>query len=380
LPKTLKIAINTRLLLEHQLEGIGRYTFELFSRMVRQQPEHEFHFIFDRKFDPQFIFANNITPHVVYPPVRHPFLAKIWFDFQIKRTLKKIQPDVFISPDGMNSLNPVCKTITVFHDVNFAHHPEFFPFFLRKYYINRTPIIAHRSERIVTVSEYSANDIAETYGINRKKIDVIYNSVGNDFSQIDEERKMETRKKYAEGKPYFVFIGGMYHRKNLVNQFRAFEIFKKENASAIKMVYVGQVVDDASELKNIIERSEFKEDVHVLGRKSESDMKLILGSSLALTYVSTLEGFGIPMLEAMKSGVPVITGNSSSMPEICGGAALYADSKNPQDIANQMKVISNDELLRKDLIAKALERAEFFSWDEGSKKFWRVIERLVSTE
>ena len=143
------------------------------------------------------------------------------------------------------------------------------------------------------------------------------------------------------------------------------------------MIYVGQILKDAKRLLENIEYSKYKKDVHVLGRMPESEMKLLLGSALALTYVSSMEGFGMPLVEAMKSGVPIITGNNSSMPEICEDAALYADPKDPKDIAVQMKKITESSELRISLIAKGLIRANSFSWDQSAEKFWSVIEECV---
>ena len=100
----MKIAINTRFLLKDKLEGIGWFTYEAVKRMVLAHPEHEFHFLFDRKYAEEFIFAKNVTPHVLFPPARHPFLWYAWFEYAVPRALKKIKPDVFLSTDGYLSL------------------------------------------------------------------------------------------------------------------------------------------------------------------------------------------------------------------------------------------------------------------------------------
>lgn len=100
--RDMRIAINTRFLLKNKLEGLGNYALEIFRRMVKNNPQDEFHFIFDRPFDKQFIFGENVESHVLFPPARHPFLWHIWYEWALPPLLKKINPDVFVSPDGVN--------------------------------------------------------------------------------------------------------------------------------------------------------------------------------------------------------------------------------------------------------------------------------------
>ena len=366
------------MLLSDKLEGIGRYTLELCSRMVKNHPEHEYHFIFDRKPEGEFLYSDRVKAHVLPPPVRHPLLAKIWFDKRLPKLLKKIKPDVFLSPDGMNSLKPVCPTITVLHDLNFVHYPEFFSASLGTYYRLRTPVIADKSDLIVTVSNYSRQDIIATYSLKPAKIEVIYNGASDNIKALGESEKHHIQKDITHGRPYFVFVGGMYHRKNLLNQFKAFEHFKLETGSEVCMVYVGQVVKDADELKRYIDKSEVKDDVFILGRQEEERKRKIMASALALSYVSHNEGFGIPLVEAMKSGIPIITGNTTSMPEICGDAALYADPLRITEIADKYGQLELNAALREDLVSKGYKQMEKFSWDKGSEELMALLKRFSS--
>ena len=114
----MRIAVNTRLLLKDKLEGLGRFTSETLKLIVEQNLEHEFFFLFDRAFDESFVFADNVTPLVVNPPARHPVLWHIWFEISLPKVLKRINPDVFLSPDGFLSLNSNVKSLSVIHDLN----------------------------------------------------------------------------------------------------------------------------------------------------------------------------------------------------------------------------------------------------------------------
>ena len=135
----MKIAINCRLLLKNKLEGIGWYSFEIVSRIVKNHPEHDFYFLFDRPFHPDFVFAKNVKPIVLSPQARHPFLWYLWFEFSVSKFLKKNNIDLFFSPDGYLSLNTNVKTLLTIHDLNFEHFPEQLPFLTRKYYQYFTP-------------------------------------------------------------------------------------------------------------------------------------------------------------------------------------------------------------------------------------------------
>src|SRR5690606_32666151 len=161
----MRIAINTRLLLKGKLEGIGWYTHETIKRIVKAHPEHEFIFFFDRPYDTSFVFADNVTPVVFGPPARHPVLFYIWYEMRIPYMLRKYKVDLFVSPDGLTSLTTSVPTCLVMHDLAFEHYPHHLKASIRYYLRYFSPIFAKKATRIVTVSEFSKQDIASTYHI-----------------------------------------------------------------------------------------------------------------------------------------------------------------------------------------------------------------------
>ncbi len=222
----MKIAVNTRLLLKNKLEGIGWFTYESLKRIVEWYPEHEFYFIFDRKYSEEFIFAENVHPIVIGPPARHPILIYWWYEFSLPGVLKRIDPDIFISPDAFLSLRSKVKDLIVIHDINFEHFPEHMPFKYRYYYKYFTPKFVKKAKRVATVSNYSKKDITNQYHIDADKVDVLYNGTNSLFVPISEEEKRNVRDKYSNGCKYFVFVGAFNPRKNLQNIFTAFDKFK----------------------------------------------------------------------------------------------------------------------------------------------------------
>ncbi len=376
----MKIAVNTRLLLKNKLEGIGWFTYESFKRIVRNHPEHEFHFIFDRPWDNAFIFENNVVPHKITPPARHPFLIYLWYEFSLPQLIKKINPDLLVSPDAFNSLHCNVKQLTVIHDLNFEHHPGQMSVLNRKLYKYYTPRIAANSNRIATVSVFSKNDIVSHYGVNANKIDVVYNGANSRFKPLPEARQIEVRKKYTNGSNYLIFVGALNPRKNLARLFKAFDKFKKLTGSDIKYVVVGEKMYWSRDIQEAFEGMAFKNDVLFTGRLEPDELGKVLGSAIALTYVSIFEGFGIPIIEAFNAGTPVITANTSSMPEIAGDAALIIDPFDVAKMAEAMKTIVQDKNLRNRLVNKGYLRKNQFSWDKTANNLWQSIEKTLNSK
>ena len=371
------IAVNTRLLLQGRLEGIGWFTLETLKRITMNHPEHQFIFIFDRPYNNEFIFSDNVTPVVIGPPTRHPVLWYIWFDFQIPRILKKYKADLFLSPDGYLSQLTKVPQLAVIHDINFVHRPSDLPWAIAKYYNHYFPKFARIAKRIATVSFYSKEDITRSFKVDYDKIDVVYDGINQIFEPISEEEKTIARKKFTDGSEYFLFVGALHPRKNISGLLKAFDAFKSANSDSIKLVIVGGKMHKTGEIFDTFENMRFKDDVVFTGRVSTADLHDIFGAALALTFVPFFEGFGIPIVEAMSAGIPVICSNTTSIPEVGGSAVLYADPLKIDQITEAMLQLTSDEELRKSLIEKGFVQKNKFSWDETARLLWISIERAL---
>jgi glycosyltransferase involved in cell wall biosynthesis len=374
----LRIAVNTRLLLADKLEGIGWFAYETLKRLAITRPEVEFTFLFDRKFDERFVFGPNVQPVVLGPQARHPILFRIWFDWSVARFLNREKPDLFLSPDGYLSLKTDVKQLAVIHDLNFEHRPEDLSRTNAQYYRKFFPLFARKATRIATVSEFSKADIARLYRIPSDKIDVVPNAASDAFKPLPEEEKTKIREQLTGGAPYFLFVGSLHPRKNLKGLFAAFDLFKKKTSSPHKLLIVGEKYRWTGDMARSFESVERKEDILFSGRLNQSDLARTMGAAEALTFVSLFEGFGIPILEAMQSGTPVITSNVTSMPEVAGGAALLCNPNDTEDVANQMMLIAENPELRKELVEKGLARAKDFSWDKSAEWLWASMEKAMN--
>jgi glycosyltransferase involved in cell wall biosynthesis len=373
----MKIVVNTQCLIKDKLEGLGWFSFETLRRITTQHPEHEFIFVFDRPFDHQFIFSDNITPVVLRPPSRHPFLWHVRFDELFPFLLKKHKADLYFSTDGWMPLYTKVKTVNVIHDLNFEHYPENLPFWYRRYYKHYFPRFARKSTRLATVSEFSKNDIVTKYNVGPEKIDVVYNGCNENYKPTGPLQIDNTRWKYTQDQPYFVFVGSLHPRKNLVNLFKAYDAFKAMTGSNVKLLIVGERRWWTEKINRVFEHMLYRHEVMFTGRVDSVELNKIIGSAVAMTYVSYFEGFGIPILEAFTCEIPLITSSTTSMPEIAGDAALYVNPFSHESIADAMVKIEADENLRKDLIAKGRIRREEFSWQKSADKLWQCVEKVM---
>ena len=371
------IAVNTRLLLKGRLEGIGWFTLETLKRMTINHPEHHFIFIFDRPYSSDYIFAENVTPVVIGPPTRHPLLWYFWFEFRIPRVLKKYKADLFLSPDGYLSLRTKVPQLAVIHDINFVHRPDDLPWLKARYYNRYFKKFARLAKRIATVSFYSKEDITRSFKVDYDKIDVVYDGINQIFCPTTVDDQVVIREKYSGGKPYFLFVGALHPRKNICGLLNAFDAFKSIDSNGVKLVIVGGEMHKTGEIFETYENMRFKDDVVFTGRVDTNELHRIFGAAMALTFVPYFEGFGIPIVEAMSAGVPVICSNTTSIPEVGGSAVLYADPCKIEQITEAMIRMAADKELRESLVEKGMVQKNKFSWDETARLLWMSVERAL---
>ena len=376
----MRIAVNTIFLQKDHLEGYGYFVQEIFSRLAKQYPEHEFIFIFDRPYDPQFIFSSNVKPIVVSPKARHALSFKYWYDIKLPLALRTIKPDLLIQPYGFCSETTSIPQLLVLHDLAFKHFPQFIPKHHLYYYRAFTQRFLNKAKKILTVSEFSKNDIINQYGISPEKIAVVYSAAKNCFHRIELAEQQKIKNKYADGKEYFLFTGGIHPRKNLMNLLKAFSLFKKWQRSNMKLLVAGRLAWQYDTVLEKLKSYKYKDDVVLLNYLSEETLAKITASAYAMVFPSLFEGFGVPVIEAMQCGIPVITSNTSSLPEIGADAALYADPTDPESIAKQMLDLYKDETLRSKITQEGLQHAMKFSWDKTAALCWQNIQETATTK
>lgn len=365
-----RIALNARLLIPGKLEGIGGYTDAICARWIAGCPEDEFLLLFDRAPHADFNYGPNVEMRRLLPPARRPLLMDAWFDLSVARALRRWGADAFVSMDGYLSRGRVpCPQISVMHDLNFEHHPEWIPEMYGRHYRARFPEYARLAAHLVTVSEYSRQDIIKTYKCEPGKVSVIGNAADSLYRPLEELEREAWRTEHMAGQRYWLFVGSLHPRKNIGGLLNAYRAYRAAGGNA-KLAIVGAGMFG--------QETDLEPGVVWLGRKSKEELAKWMGSADGLLYLPHFEGFGVPVVEAMAAGIPVIASAVTSIPEVCGDAAAgLVDPQDAEGAAQAMRRVETDEHWRADRVAAGIRRASTFSWDEQAERMNRLVRQIM---
>lgn len=375
--KEFSIAVNTRYLIPNKMDGIGWFSYQTIKRIVEKHSDIHFYFLFDREFSPEFIFADNITPIIIGPPARHPILIYYWNEWAVPNLLNKLFPDVYIAIDGLISKRAKYKQYAVLHDLNFVVFPEYLTYSVKKLYDYFLLKNIHYANRIGTVSQFSKSEIIKYLNYPENKIDVVYSASNlSEIENINKEDNLQIKKKFTFGKDYFIYVGSIIPRKNIEGMIKAFEMYKDKINNEDKLLLIGKFFWRKKDLMKLVTNSKYAKDIIFTDRLDNDTKTLLVKYAKALILVSHYEGFGVPVIEGMQLGTPVITSNTTSLDEISEDAALKVNPQNIQEIAGAMERINNDPELVKSLITKGKNQSQKYSWDISAQLLWNGIEHL----
>jgi len=369
----MRIVINTRFSNYAYEEGYGRFTRAISGRLPGAMDTDEFLCVYDQALKTGMTVAPRFSNHVLGPPARHPLLWKLWYDVRIPAFLRRHRADVFLSPDGLCSLMTSVPQVMVIHDLAFLHYPAFLPRWQQAYLAWHTPACIRKAVKVITVSEHARADIIRHYPSAEGKVEVVHNAADSSFQPLDWTERQRAMDRYADGCAYFVVVGSIHPRKNLINLLKGFSIFKKRQRSNMKLVITGRLAWQHGDFEEMLSRYAYRSDVRLTGYLPSEDMPTVVGGAYALVYPSLWEGFGIPVLEAMQAGVPVLCSGNSAMPEVAGEAGLFFDPLLPEDIAAQLSRVYKDEPGRSVMIRRGLERASAFRWEDSALRVSEIL-------
>lgn len=375
--KDISIAVNVRHLIPDKMEGIGWFSYQTMLRITQQHPEIHFYFLLDRNFSDEFIFADNITPVILSPPARHPLLIYYWNEWLVPNLLTQIKPDIYLSLDGFISKRAKYKQYAIVHDLNFLAYPQYLTWSIKKLYDYFFVKQIHLADRIGTVSEFSKSEIIKYFNFPSEKIDIIYNASNLKIRAIKPEEEKSIKEKYTNHENYFLYVSSIHPRKNVIGIIKAFDKYKKKTHSRDKLVIAGRFFWNKKDVMNVVQDCPFREDIVFTGRLADDTVLILMKFAKAFVYVSYYEGFGVPIIEAMQMGTPVITANTSSLNEIAGDAALKVHPENIDAIADAMQLISSNKNIAEQLINKAYVQSQKFNWDTSAELLWQGISKLI---
>jgi glycosyltransferase involved in cell wall biosynthesis len=369
-----RIAVNTRFLLPTGLEGLGVYTQEIAHRLTVLLPQHEWHFLYDRTVDQKFLISN-AQHHVIYPPARHPILWYTWFELCIPKKLRQLKADLFFSPDGYASLSTPIPQLLTIHDVAFEFYPKAIPFLVNRYYRYYTPKFCQAAKRIIVVSEKTANDLQTLYQVPKEKIQVVANGYSALFHPLDAADRKLVRMKYAQGQPFYIYVGAIHPRKNVLNILKAFELLiEQQPYLPHRMLLVGRKAWNNADIEAYLLQMSAKDRVIWLDHVDRQEIAALMGAAEAMVYPSYYEGFGLPVLEAMACGTPSITSLGSPMEWFAADTCLTVRPQNPEEISQAMHALATQTGLSAALSKKAIERSQQYTWDQAAEKIANEIE------
>jgi len=263
-----------------------------------------------------------------------------------------------------------CRSVVTIHDCIHLMFPQYLPSRLALRYA-RTSIrlAARRATRVLTVSESSKRDILRFVDAPPDKIDVIYNAYDERFGiEPCEDDVVRVRERYQLHDEFVLYAGNVKPHKNLERLIEAFDLVRKRGLDRLKLVIIGDEISTYAALRRAVHRHQLHKYVRFLGYMSEETLAVMYRLAGVFVFPSLYEGFGLPPLEAMASGTPVVTSNLSSLPEVTGDSAMLIDPYDPESIALGIYRVLTDESLRRDLRQKGIARAQTFSWEQSVRR------------
>jgi glycosyltransferase involved in cell wall biosynthesis len=371
----------------HNGTGLGHYSRTLIRSLAEYFPQHEY-FLFNPK--PSELFKlNGKNIHEVLPSsLLHKTLSSVWRSTWIKNDLEKLDIDIY---HGLSNEIPIdmhltdIRSVVTIHDVIFERFPQQYSRIDVEIYKRKFRYACDHADKVIAISEQTKKDIMEFYKTPEEKIAVCYQSCNPAFAAtVSEKTRQQIKEKYSLPDQYFLYVGSIIERKNLLGVCKA--IYLLRNELKIPLVVIGDGTKYKQQVKDFIKQNGLEKQIIFLSEdplakiassflKAE-DFPAIYQSAVAMIYPSFFEGFGIPVLEALWSRLPVITSNVSSLPEAGGDGAYYVDPNSSEEIAEGMKTIFADGSFSEALKEKGWQHAQNFTQKKCAADVMKVYESL----
>ena len=344
-----------------KLTGISRILINLLGYIAENDIPHKFVLFGSQKtkFDYNFLKNAKFDKKIINENI-----AFLWDQFKLKNALIENKIDLFYSPYyKMPVFTKTPSIISLFDLTYFVVEPYSNKLFYNMYLKLLIKVVSGKAKKVITCSEYSKRDIVNILGIPEQKIEVIYLGLSERFKPANQNEISLLKNKYALDKKYILYTGNKNEHKNLSRLISAFNMLPDDLKSQYQLILAG------------VDQSHYKDfNVKALGHVDDAALPVLYSGARLLVIPSLYEGFGLPALEAMACGCPVISSDTSSMPEIFGSAPLYFNPLSALDIKNRMLEVLNNEVLAGEMRQKGFERVKNFSIENMSKKFIKVFE------
>jgi glycosyltransferase involved in cell wall biosynthesis len=371
----LKIAIEARPIKWSYGTGIGNYTFSLIQKLNELDTVNEYTFLWaDNRPMPHIPFTREYSFYYLPKDDEREMVEMPYWLAREKADIFHLPQNGFRIPDPKS-----CKIIVTIHDLIPYFLPEMVRSSFLKRFITEMPNIVERADRIITVSETSKNDILKIFKIDRAKIVVIPSAPAGSyrlFPKQDTKQKLACR--YGIKKPYLLYVGGLNPRKNIMELIYAYSKIYRDLPGGQKLLILGPDGKHSDRLQLLVKSLNLEQEVVFPGFIKSEDLPLFYNGADLFVYPSLYEGFGLPPIEAMACGTPVITSNVSSLPEVVGDAALQINPYDTLALANGIFRVLNDESLRESLIKKGLKHSRKYNWNRIATQILSVYQDVMN--
>lgn len=361
------IGINASSALKENPTGVEEYTFQFVKHlaMIPESAEHRFVLYLNPRLKPQRLPEIGDLPENFR--LKYLLFPFFWTQLRLAAEILRAEIDVLFIPVHILPLIHPAKSVVTIHGLEYEFYPKMYPFLHRQYLRWSTKYALKNATKIIAVSQSTKNDLVNLYGGNPEKISVIHHGV-NQVSGI------KYQVSGIKNDNSILYIGRLELKKNILGIIEAYNKLRVGNSRLKnKLVLAGSTGFGFAQIKQAIGQSPFKKDIILRGYVSEKEKGELLQNAAIFLYPSFYEGFGMPILEAQEYGVPVITSNVSSMPEIAGKGAVLVDPKNTGETAQAMRRVLTDENLRNNLIKSGLENVKRFSWEKCARETLKVL-------
>lgn len=303
-----------------------------------------------------------------------------WMSLRVSWEMLRRKPSVLFVPG--QALPVVCPraTVTTIHDLAFARRSDLYEPATRKRLKRVTKRAIKKATKIIVPSEATKKDLVELYHVAEARVVVIPEAADtNLFRRYTQEETRPALQKYRLGTNFFLVVGRLEKKKNIINLIRAFELFKSRRGMGdpFELVFVGEPGYGCGEMKKYFELSSHKAQIRQLGYVEDEEVAQLMSQAIAYLFPSWYEGFGIPNLEAMAAGTVLVSSDIPAHREVVGDAGLLVAPEEPEAWAHALERIVKDGTLRTELIAKGAERVKQFSWQKTAEQTWEVLKSLV---
>jgi glycosyltransferase involved in cell wall biosynthesis len=350
---------------------------DCFTLLAAKFPHHQFIFITDNTTVTVPVPAKNIDVIAEGSQKASPLRTLYWLHYKIPALLRKYNATVYINSNTccLRTKLPQCILL---NDLSFLHHSKIFTKTWLWFYKKNMPHFLKKATAVITTSVFLKNQIIDTYKTEENKITFIHPCINKLFTPVSSHEKNNLLEKYTNGKEFFLYSGKIDTHQNLVLLLKAFSFFKKRQKSNMQLILASiTAVTDPSFIQSLASYK-YKSEVHVLGGLQQEALVKITAAAYALVYPVLYDGFSAAPLQAMQAGVPVITSNIASLPEVCGNAALYINPGDFIDIADKMMLVFKDENKRNELIEKGFDIVKKYNSDTTADALWQVILKCVN--